>query len=371
MGSISESNYKRLISLDVMRGAIMILLAGESAGLYRAASNFELQGLMGMLVGQFFHHPWHGFRFWDMVQPAFMYIAGVALYISYDSKTRKGITWKQNYKHILIRCLKLFLLGVALHCVFKGKLVWELWNVLTQLAVTTVIAYLIIRSSYLTQLAWSFGLLLLAELLYRYMHIPGYDQPFVKDQNFGSWFDMLVMGKLNPGGGWVAINVITTAAHTIWGSLTGKLISSHLKEKNKMRIMIIAGLSAVALGFSLDAFGVTPIIKRIATSSFVLYSGGWVILIMAFLYWLVDLKNNKRLAWIFVIVGMNSIFIYMFFETVGSQWLNKTVGIFIGGFAGLLWADKLWQSLLTAGCSLFVLWYICLWLYKKKIFFKL
>ena len=78
------------------------------------------------------HHPWNGLRLWDLIQPAFMLMAGSALYISYHNKLAKGISWQKNFKHVAIRCLKLFLLGVVIHCVDKGQLVWELWNVLTQ-----------------------------------------------------------------------------------------------------------------------------------------------------------------------------------------------------------------------------------------------
>ncbi|HEY0059698.1 MAG TPA: DUF5009 domain-containing protein, partial [Flavisolibacter sp.] len=66
---------------------------------------------------------------------------------SYYYKAQKGVTWSQNFKHIALRCVKLFLFGVALHCIYAGRLVWELWNVLTQLSITTMIAYLIIRKS--------------------------------------------------------------------------------------------------------------------------------------------------------------------------------------------------------------------------------
>lgn len=361
---------KRLVSLDVMRGIIMILLAAESTRLYDAAAEFKLGGIGGKLVEQFFHHEWNGLRFWDLVQPAFMLMAGSAMFISYYYKTQRGKSWRQNLPHIAWRCFKLFLFGVGLHCVYNGELVWELWNVLTQLAFTTMIAYLIIRWSYTSQLIFSFGLLLLAEVLYRYTNIPGYDQPFTPDKNFGSYMDMLLMGKLS-GGHWVTINIITTAAHTIWGVLAGKLLISKNTNSYKIKALTIAGVVGLVLGYGLDFAGVTPIVKRIATSSFTLASGGWVLLIMAFLYWFTDIKKQNKNAWLFTVVGMNPIFIYIFFETVGLQWLNKTVRIFVGGFSGMLGVGELWQSLLSSIVTLFILWYICYWLYRKKIFFKL
>lgn len=359
----------RLLSLDVMRGLIMILLAGESAMVYHSFNELQLPAVPKALVGQFFHHPWHGLYFWDLVQPAFMTMAGSALYLSFYAKTKKGISWEENWKSVLTRSFRLFLFGVALHCVYTGKLVWELWNVLTQLSVTLLIAYLIIRKSYVFQLVFSIALLILTELLYRSILMPGFQQPFVEHHNFGAWMDTVLMGKINSDG-WVTINFIPTAVHTIWGVLIGKLFLSGKPDTTKIIWLFLTGTICLVIGYALDWGGITPIIKRISTSSFVLASGGWVILIMAFLYWLTDVKKINRYAWIFVVVGMNAIFIYLFFETVGIQWLNGTVAIFVkGGLEGIGVGEKVsavWSALVT----LFIHWAICYWLFRKKIFFK-
>jgi predicted acyltransferase len=338
--------------------------------LYESLSNFRPAGITGDLVQQFFHHPWHGLHFWDLVQPGFMTMAGAALYISYYKRTEKGINWQNNFRHIATRCLKLFLLVTGLHCIYAGKLVWELWNILTQLSFTTIIAYVVIRWSFAYQLVVSILLLLLTELLYRTVLMPGFDQPFTEHRNFGAWMDTVLMGKINTDG-WVAINIIPTAAHTIWGVLAGKLLINKSNSLQKASRLIIAGTIGLAAGYMLDIMSVTPIIKRIATSSFVLVSGGWILLIMAFLYWLTDIKKQNRYAWIFVVVGMNSIFIYMLFETLGHQWLNQATSIFVKGFAGMAGVSLLWQAVVSALATLFIEWYACYWLYRKKIFFKL
>lgn len=349
-----EKQNGRLLSLDVMRGVIMILLAGESCRVYESFREWNDNGF----IHQFFHHPWHGLRFWDLVQPAFMLMAGTAMYISYESKLRKGISWKQNFRHIALRSLKLFLLGTGLHCIYAGKLVWELWNVLTQLSVTSLIAYLIIGRSFTFQIATGFGLIILNDVLYRTILVPGFDQPFVEYQNFGAYMDTLLMGKINTDG-WVAINIIPTAAHTIWGVTAGKLLSADMNGNRKTWILSIAGLLLLCLGFGVDLTGLSPIIKRISTAGFVLASAGWVLLILAGLYWWIDVRNHPRYTWIAVVVGMNAIFIYMFFETVGAQWLNGVVNIFVPG------------HITAALATLALEWYLCYWLYKKKVFFKL
>lgn len=360
----------RILSLDVTRGLIMILLAAESCRLYIALNNAFPEGWANALIGQFFHHRWHGLTFWDLVQPSFMLIAGSSLYISWTRRRDAGISYSENFRQVAWRSLKLFLFGVGLHCVYSGQLVWELWNVLTQLALTTLIAYSIIRWSFIKQLAVSILLLVLTELLYRLILVPGYDQPFVKGENFGAYFDMLVMGKHNSGG-WAAINFIPTAAHTIWGVLVGKLLINNRSLIQKITYLIYAGLACLAIGYMLDWTGITPIIKRISTSSFVFVSGGYVLLIIAFLSWLVDLKQWNKYAWIIVVVGMNPIFIYLFFETVGKQWLNGVVHIFVDGPFELMGISGAGSAVLVALVTLAIEWYICYWLYKRKIFFKL
>lgn len=370
MSTTTTLTPQRLLSLYVMRGIIMILLAGESAGIYEALHHATTGTFGEGLVQQFFHHPWHGLHFWDLVQPSFMFMAGAALFISYTQKARKGITWEQNFKHVAIRSLKLFLLGTGLHCVYAGHLVWELWNVLTQLSVTTLIAYLVIRRSSTFQVVVGLVLVLISDILYRTILVPGFDQPFMEYHNFGAYMDTVLGEKINDDG-WVAINCIPTAAHTIWGMVAGKLLISEKTASQKIKLLLIAGGIALVAGFGLDWSGITPIIKRISTGSFVLASTGWVLLMLAFLYWWIDVKQHSRYTWVAVCVGMNAIFIYLFFETVGHQWFNNTVCIFVGGFAGMLHAPLVLTELLCAAAVLVLEWYFCYWLYQRKIIIKL
>ncbi len=370
MESMIPQKAGRLLSLDVMRGLVMIFLAGESCRVYESLNDLHVGGFFDTVMLQFDHHPWHGLRLWDLIQPAFMTIAGTAMYISYHNKLKKGITWGQNWKHIAFRSLELFVLGTAVQCFYAGKLVWELWNVLTQLSVTTLIAYLIINRSYQFQIAISILLLVLTEVLYRTILVPGFDQPFVEYHNFGAYMDLVLKTKINRDG-WVAINCIPTAAHTIWGVLAGKLLVSDKSSSQKIKYLIIAGIVGLAIGFGLDWANITPIIKRIATSSFTFASEGWVLLLMAFLYWLVDIKKINKYAWIVVVVGMNSIFIYYFFNTVGYQWFNGAVAIFVKGFLGLAGITPTITTVISALVTWFLEWSLCYWLVRNKLFIKL
>lgn len=362
----------RLLSLDFFRGITMFLLVAEGTALWSVLVKEPVAGtILEPLFQQFHHHPWHGLRFWDLVQPFFMFIVGVAMPFSYHKRLKRGDARGKITRHIIQRSFLLLAFGVGLHCGYRGKLVWELWNVLSQLSMTILIAYFLMNCKSSVQIAVSLALLVLTEILYRSFSLEGYNQPFVKDQNFGSWMDMVLMGKINNGGGWVAINFIPTAAHTIWGVLAGQLLMSETSQIKKAYTLTVAALIALTAGYFLDLASITPIIKRICTSSFVLVSGGWALLVLAFSYWLIDIKKINRWIFPFVVVGMNSIFIYLFSNTIGGQWFNKFVAIFTGGFLGMVNTPEFIVKLITSLTILAFEWYLCYYLYKKKIFFRI
>ncbi len=361
----------RLFSLDLFRGITMFLLVVEGTHLYSALRDHGPdEGFFHGLIMQFHHHPWNGLRFWDLVQPFFMFIVGVAMAYSLKKRWEKGQTWMQSFKHIFVRCVVLLLLGVLLHCGYKEKIVWELWNVLCQLSITILLAFLIFRFPFRAQLLISVGLLILTELLYRYTGIEGFDKPFVKGENFGSWMDMVLMGKLN-GNGWVAFNAIPTAAHTIWGVLAGKVLQSKKSNIEKFWRLAIPGIIFLALGYSMDWIGLSPIIKRISTTSFVIASGGWCLIVLALCYWISDIKGYQKWGMVFVVVGMNPIFIYMFSNTVGYQWFNPFMEIFTGGLFNWLGASEGAVKIVNAMIVLGLEWSLCYWLFRKKIFIKI
>ena len=356
---------KRLLSLDFMRGLIMVLLALESAGLYDHLFKATEGNMVNGFFAQFFHHPWNGLRFWDLVQPAFMYMAGVAMAYSLHKQKEQGITWAGSCKKILKRCAWLFFWGVLDYAVRKTGLSFELWDVLTQLSFTTLVAFLIFQWSHIAQILVCIGLLLLTEFLYRFTHIPGFDQPFTDQQNFGNYMDLLLMNKINHGG-WVAINCIPTAVHTIAGALTGKLL---LQGNNKIKTMLLWAMGCLFLGYGLDASGITPIIKRIATSSFTLASLGWCLIGLSFCYWWIDIRDHKKYLSFFTIVGMNSLFIYLFFEIVGHRWFNGYISAISNGLLGLIHTPEIISQIISSLCIFALEWCMCYFLYKKKIFF--
>lgn len=358
----------RLLSLDFMRGLIMVLLALESAGLYEHLTAASSNPMGQSLLEQFFHHPWNGLRFWDLVQPAFMFMAGVAMAYSLHRQQQKGYTWAASFRKTLRRSWWLFFWGVFDYAVTPDGLKFLLWDVLTQLAFTTLLAFLIYNWSYTAQALVCAGLLLLTEGLYRFTDIPGFDQPFTNGHNFGNYMDLQLMNVIN-NDGWVAINCIPTAVHTVAGAMVGKMLLS--ARVSKLPPMLVAGLLCMLAGFVLDWVNITPIIKRIATSSFTLASLGWVLLMLSLCYWWIDVKDHRRHLFFFIVIGTNSLFIYLFFEIVGHRWFTEYITFIVTGLLGFV-DLSLSFSLIVAALVVFALeWLMCYWLYKKKIFFKL
>jgi predicted acyltransferase len=359
-----STGSNRLLSLDFMRGLIMVFLAFESTGLYEHLFIASVNNPLHPLTVQFFHHPWHGLRFWDLIQPGFMYLAGISLALSLNKQHEAGFSRKDSFKKTLKRCAWLFFWGVLNYAVTPSGLELHLSNVLVQLAFTIMIAFLIFRWSLLAQVSVCVALLLLREALYRYTNIPGFDQPFTNQHNFGNYMELVLVNRINPEG-WVSINWLPTAVHTIAGALTGKWLLS--KEK-KIKPLLLAAFLCLLVGYGLDLSGITPIIKRIATSSFTLVSLGYCLLgFTACFYW-IDLRNHRKHLKFFTIVGMNSIFIYLFFEIVGSRWLNGYVSEIVNGVLNWVNTPSTLSAILSSLCIFALEWSLCYFLYRKKIF---
>lgn len=360
----------RLLSLDFYRGLIMVLLMLEAAGLYRhIIAITEPSSFIHSLAIQFTHHPWHGLTFWDFIQPGFMFIAGTAMAFSLTKQTSRERPWKEQAKRAIIRSGWLLFWGVFIYAVRRDGLSFQLWNVLAQLSFTLLVAFLIFRWKPGYQILFSLGLLLLTEMLYRFIQIPGFDQPFTNQHNFGNYMDLVLMDKINSGG-WVAINALPTAAHTIWGAVAGKWLLTKPTIRSKMRYIIVFGVLVLSGGYLLDILDVTPIIKRISTSSFTLVTGGWCLLALAFLYYWIDVLKHRRFLEFFTIVGMNSIFIYLFFEIVVHHWLYDYSNTIVSGVLSSIGIPGAAILIIAAITLFFLQWYLCYWLFKKNIFFK-
>ena len=363
-GSVESLNSEssRLLSLDFFRGMTMFLLIGTLYPTLRD-SNVPFLSAIGW---QFEHRYWDALTFYDFIEPFFMFILGVAIPFSIASRQRKGQTSKQITKHALGRAVILFALGILIYWVDAGKTVFRLWNVLTQMSVGYLFAFLLVKRAVKIQILVSLLLLLCTDLVYRFWPVAGFNQPFIPDHNFGSWFDLLVMGVLESDH-WVSFNFIPTTAFIIWGAIAGLILRGETRYQEKVKILLLAGGLGIIAGFALEP--ITPMIKRIATSSVVLETGGWCFITLALSYWVIDIKKIKTIPFFFAIVGMNPLFIYLFTQLGGSSFLQNIASPF--GYALFFWANNYLVVLVTELLTWFMLWYICFWLYKRKIFIKI
>ena len=324
---------------------------------------------MQFLGTQLSHHEWHGLHFWDLIQPFFMFIVGVAIPFAVANRIKKGDSVRKITLHAFKRSFLLLFLGWALYFTDAGKLVFRFQNVLAQLSVTYLVAFLIRNKSFRFQLIFTLVILLFIDLAYRFFPVEGFNHPWVNFENLGAWFNNKIEG-VDKASTWATLNFVSTTAHTVWGVLCGKLLMSDKPAIKKIQILLIAGVSALIIGYSLDLLNVTPIIKKIATSSFVFASGGWTILAICFSYWLIDVKKQfTRGSRFFIIVGMNSIFIYLFFSIGATRIITRL----IDPFSRLLfsWGGDLTVAVITSLTAWAALWYLCYWLYKNKIFIKI
>lgn len=359
----------RVTSIDFFRGLTMFLLAGEAAGVWEAIRNYS-NPVAQFLGAQLDHHEWHGLHFWDLIQPFFMFIVGVAIPFAVANRLRKGDSMTKIRNHAFRRAFLLLFIGWGLYFIQSDHLVFRLQNVLAQLSVTYLVAFLIRDKSFNFQLVFTIVILVFIDLAYRFFPVEGYNQPWVNHQNLGAWFNSIVEGTPKTSE-WATLNFVSTTAHTVWGVMCGKLLMSSKPAGEKLRLLFTFGVIALALGYVIDGLGITPIIKKIATSSFVFASGGWAILGLCFSYWLIDVKKLfLKGSKFFIIVGMNSIFIYVFFHLGGARFISHTI---IEPFVRLLfsWSGESGMETILSLLTWAGLWYICYWLFRNKVFVKI
>ena len=210
----------RIFSVDFFRGFTMFMLVGGIGGIFGRIDPGNIGPVSSFLQEQLSHVPWEGLRAWDLIQPFFMFIVGVAMPFSFSRRWERGDSWKKTFHHVLTRSFFLLVIGWAIS---SSATTSNFNNVMAQLSVTYLIAFLIMRKQINWQLLVSFALILVSDLLYRYWPVEGFNQPFVAGHNFGSWTDMMLTGSTDHGN-WVPFNAIPTSAHTIWGVIAGTIL---------------------------------------------------------------------------------------------------------------------------------------------------
>ena len=377
----------RLLSLDAYRGFIMAALISNGLAL----GVFKEDPAWGWLARQVDHVKWEGCVFWDLIQPAFMFMVGVAMPFAFAKRRAAGDSFRQMLGHAVWRAAGLLLLGMAITSISSGKATIEFIRVLQQIAIGYLAAFFLLDCKVWVQAAAA-GLILGGYTLAWFFY-PGNgpEGPWaMTNANLGSDFDRWLIGR-NYNGFYVGLNAIPATATILLGVLCGRLVGSGLSQGKVVRCLAFAAVGGIAAGWllSMGENPVVPMIKRIWTASFALFAGGWTVLLLFLFYWLIEVKGWRRWCTALVVVGMNSIFAYSLSQLL-RPWFDKSILVFskplvtalfdwpgaanaVKNAAAAPWPVAIGHAghVVHAALVLAAQWGVLYWLYRRKIFFKL
>lgn len=373
MKNTTEKKQERLLSLDALRGFDMFWIAGGES-LIVALAVLTGWPVLQWAAEQMDHVDWEGFRFYDMIFPLFLFIAGVSMPFSILRRKQRGESMRKIYLHLLKRLFLLVLLGL----IYNGLLRFDFENqryasVLARIGFAWFFAAIIVlNTSIKGQVFWFVGILLGYFAIMKLIPVPGFGAGVLTPEgNLAAYIDrMLLPGRLccyTYGDNEGILSTIPAICTALLGALTGHLLISknnRLTGLKKALIILAAGIVSLVLGklWSLSF----PIIKNLWTSSFVLYAGGWSLILLSLFYLVIDVWGFKKWTLPFVVIGLNSITVYMLnsgiinFEQMGKY--------FFSGLASLFSQPA--QPVILISGAVLCMWAFLYLLYKNKIFLK-
>jgi len=365
---------KRLASLDALRGMDMFwILGGQSI----FAALFVLTDWTGWKVfeAHTLHSEWHGFTFYDLIFPLFIFLSGVAMGLA--PKRIDHLPWSERkvfYRKAIKRLFLLCALGVMYNHGWGTGIPLALdeiryASVLGRIAIAWFFcAMLVWHTSLRTQAFTAAGLLLGYWVLMSFIPVPGGSAgDLTASGSWNAWFDKYLLPGISyqnravdPEG---VLSSIPAIVNAMIGVFAGQLIAkaNKLGEWKVAGILFASGVLSVCLGWLWDLQ--FPVNKELWTSSFVLVTVGWSAILLAIFYALVDILNGQKLAYPFVIIGANSIIIYLASSLVNWEYISLSV---FGGFIAAVSSN--WQPLLAVVALLLVQMLVLHWMYKRKIF---
>lgn len=364
--AIRTEPQKRLYSLDALRGFDMFWITG---GGVLAIAVSRLAGI-DWLETQMHHVKWEGFRFYDLIFPLFMFISGVAIPFSIKSKIEKNVPERKLFLKIFKRLVILIFLGILYNGVFRtGFSESRFASVLGQIGIAYFFASLIVIyfKSFKSRLYWLGGILLGVGIIQLLIPVPGHGAGVLTPEGcINGFIDRLLLpgrlhgGSFDPEG---ILCSLSATGITLMGTIAGNILRSRkTNDWQKTGYLVAAGTAGIALSLILSTF--YPIIKSCWTSTFNLLAGGISFLLLALFYLFIDHWGFKSWAFYFRVIGMNSIFIYLFSRIVDVKRITE---FFFGWLAAP--AGEYSNIMLTG--NLIVIWLILFFMYKKKIFIRI
>jgi predicted acyltransferase len=385
----------RLISLDAYRGGVMLLMASGGLGLAQATRHLDPGSPWKWIGQQVEHAEWTGATLWDFIQPAFMFLVGVALPWSIASRIARGQTFGSLLAHALWRSLVLVLLAVFLSSAWSPQTDWVFTNVLAQIGLGYPLLFLVAFAQPRTQWLAATGILLAYWLAFAlfplpgsnfdwkavgvpdgWPHLAGFATHWEKNANFAAAFDRWFL-NLFPRptpydfseGGYQTLNFIPSLATMIFGMQAGRLLRGELAPGAKVARLASFGLAGIAIGVSIAAAGLCPLVKRIWTPSWAIFSAGLVAVALAAFYAIIDVQDRRRWSFPLVVAGMNPIALYVLWQLMGG-FIKDNVRRHLGPhiFESL---GPDYTIMLERGTVLLVLWLIVLWMYRRGFFLRI
>ncbi|AKD53624.1 acyltransferase family protein [Spirosoma radiotolerans] len=362
---------RRLLSLDALRGFDMFWIMGGEEVFHVLAKTTGWAWAI-FLADQFTHVTWNGFRPYDCIFPLFLFLAGVSTPYSLGSRLAKGDNRAMLARKVITRGLILVVLGIIYNngLFMKPFAEMRFGSVLARIGLAGMFAqliYLYVRSER-ARYGIFIGILLLYWAMLMLIPVPGFGAGnLTMEGSLVGYVDRLFMpGRLykvvhDPEGLLSTLPAICTG---LLGVFAGTVLRRHnLTDTRKIQQLILAGVSCVALGWVWNS--VFPVNKNLWTSSFVLVAGGWSLLILSLFYWIIDVKNWRRWTFFFVVIGMNSILIYLAGRVIDFEYAAHFL------FAGLLhFFSEPVQTVGSVVAFLAVKWGFLYFLYKKKTFLR-
>lgn len=386
---------QRLVSLDAYRGFVMLLMASDSLSIPRVAQSFKDSSVWSFLAYQTEHVDWIGCSLWDLIQPSFMFMVGVAMSFSLASRSARGQSFGRMLLHAVIRALILIGLGIFLRSVGRGHTNFTFEDVLTQIGLGYVFLFLLGHARPRVQ-AWAaavvlvgywaaFALTPLPPSGFDYSqvgvdpdwkHLQGFEAHWDKNTNLAHHADVVFLNWfprekpfLYNGGGYLTLSFVPSLATMILGLLAGNWLRSQRSPAEKTWKLALAGLVALGAGAAIGAAGLCPVVKRIWTPSWVIFAGGWTCLLLAFFYGVLDWKGRRGWAFPLVVVGMNSITMYCAAHLIDG-FIVSSLKTHLGQHV-FEWFGALYAPIVEKAVVLAILWCILLWMYRRRIFLRI
>ncbi len=386
----------RLTSIDAYRGLVMLLMMGEALRFCAVAAAMPDSGFWHLLCHHQEHVDWVGCSLHDLIQPSFSFLVGVALPFSIASRMAAGQSRASLIRHSLGRAALLIILGIFLRSLGRPQTYFTFEDTLTQIGLGYVFLFLLgfrpVRDQWLAVILILVGYWA-AFALYP-LPGPGFDWAAVgvaadwphrltgfaahwnKNSNLAWAFDVWFLNLfprespfLYNGGAWSTLSFIPTLGTMILGLIAGGVLRSDRPAPARLRWFMAAGLAGLASGWALGALGVCPVVKRIWTPSFTLFSGGWCFLFLAGFHYTIDVLGRRRWAFPLVVVGMNSIGAYCM-NWVGAGFAAENLARHLG--AGVFRVlGEAYAPLLQGAAVLLLLWLILHWMYRRRIFLRI